>query len=190
VTKPFDGVVNNAGVGKLHRLGEVDLTVVDELTRFNLHAPINAVQAILPTLRQKGWGRIVNITSLVILGKVNRTAYAASKAALGSFTRTWALGACGSRHHRQRGRTRPHPDRVVPPQHARRQRGGTHLSRQYSDAALGTARGDRSGGRLPAFGGRQLYHRAGLSHANISTTRIYDHRRTRPEGSPTFKVAY
>jgi integrase/recombinase XerD len=29
-----------------------------------------------------------------------------------------------------------------------------------------------------------------LGHANIATTRIYDHRRTRPEGSPTFKVAY
>jgi integrase/recombinase XerD len=29
-----------------------------------------------------------------------------------------------------------------------------------------------------------------LGHANISTTRIYDHRQTRPEDSPTFKVAY
>jgi len=29
-----------------------------------------------------------------------------------------------------------------------------------------------------------------LGHANISTTRIYDHRRTRPEDSPTFKVVY
>jgi integrase/recombinase XerD len=29
-----------------------------------------------------------------------------------------------------------------------------------------------------------------LGHANISTTRIYDHRKTRPEDSPTFKVAY
>jgi integrase/recombinase XerD len=29
-----------------------------------------------------------------------------------------------------------------------------------------------------------------LGHANIATTRIYDHRRTRPEHSPTFKVAY
>jgi site-specific recombinase XerC len=29
-----------------------------------------------------------------------------------------------------------------------------------------------------------------LGHANIATTRIYDHRRTRPEVSPTFKVAY
>jgi site-specific recombinase XerD len=29
-----------------------------------------------------------------------------------------------------------------------------------------------------------------LGHSNISTTRIYDHRRTRPEDSPTFKVTY
>jgi integrase len=29
-----------------------------------------------------------------------------------------------------------------------------------------------------------------LGHANIATTRIYDHRRTRPEDSPTLKVAY
>jgi len=29
-----------------------------------------------------------------------------------------------------------------------------------------------------------------LGHANIATTRIYDHRRTRPEDSPTFKVSF
>jgi integrase/recombinase XerD len=29
-----------------------------------------------------------------------------------------------------------------------------------------------------------------LGHANMATTRIYDHRKTRPEDSPTFKVAY
>ena len=29
-----------------------------------------------------------------------------------------------------------------------------------------------------------------LAHANIATTRIYDHRKTRPEDSPTFKVDY
>jgi hypothetical protein len=31
---------------------------------------------------------------------------------------------------------------------------------------------------------------SGLGHANIATTRIYDHRKTRPEDSPTFKVNY
>jgi len=29
-----------------------------------------------------------------------------------------------------------------------------------------------------------------LGHANVSTTRVYDHRKTRPEDSPTFKVSY
>ena len=29
-----------------------------------------------------------------------------------------------------------------------------------------------------------------LSHANLTTTRIYDHRKTRPEDSPTFTVTY
>ena len=29
-----------------------------------------------------------------------------------------------------------------------------------------------------------------LGHANIATTRIYDHHKTRPEDSPTFKVNY
>ena len=29
-----------------------------------------------------------------------------------------------------------------------------------------------------------------LGHANIQTTRIYDRRNSRPEDSPTFKVAY
>ena len=29
-----------------------------------------------------------------------------------------------------------------------------------------------------------------LGHANIATTRIYDHRKTRPEDSPTFKISY
>ncbi|WP_404359461.1 tyrosine-type recombinase/integrase [Methylotuvimicrobium sp. KM1] len=29
-----------------------------------------------------------------------------------------------------------------------------------------------------------------LGHANISTTRIYDHRKMRPEDSPTFKINY
>ena len=29
-----------------------------------------------------------------------------------------------------------------------------------------------------------------LGHANVSTTRVYDHPKTKPEDSPTFKVSY
>lgn len=49
------------------------------------------MQALLPGMMGRGWGRVVNITSLTVLGAVQRTAYAAAKAALVSFTRSWAL---------------------------------------------------------------------------------------------------
>jgi NAD(P)-dependent dehydrogenase (short-subunit alcohol dehydrogenase family) len=75
----------------MHRVGEIDLKDVDDIMRVNLHPTIQTVQAILPTLRTKGWGRIVNISSLTVVGIAQRTAYAAAKAAINSFTRTWAL---------------------------------------------------------------------------------------------------
>ena len=87
----FDGVVNNVGLVRPQRLGEVELSALEEVLRVNLHPALQAVQAILPGLRARGWGRIVNISSLTILGGVERTAYAAAKSALVSFTRSWSL---------------------------------------------------------------------------------------------------
>lgn len=87
----FDGVVNNVGLARLAPVGEIDLADVDDLVRMNVHSAILATQAVLPTLREKGWGRIVNVTSLVVTGTPLRSAYAAAKAALNSLTRTWAM---------------------------------------------------------------------------------------------------
>ena len=67
------------------------MSALDEVLRVNLHPALQAVQATLPGMRRRGWGRVVNIASLTILGSVERTAYAAAKAALVSFTRSWAL---------------------------------------------------------------------------------------------------
>jgi NAD(P)-dependent dehydrogenase (short-subunit alcohol dehydrogenase family) len=87
----FDGVVNNLGMVRMHRLGEIDLDDLDDILRGNLHPTVQTVQAILPTLKSKGWGRIVNLSSLVVVGMAQRSAYASAKAAINSFTRTWAL---------------------------------------------------------------------------------------------------
>lgn len=87
----FDGIVNNVGLVKPQRLGEVDLSSFDEVMRVNLYPAIQGTQAILAGMKARGWGRIVNISSLTVLGSVERTAYAAAKAALISFTRNWAL---------------------------------------------------------------------------------------------------
>ncbi|MCE7030959.1 SDR family oxidoreductase [Jiella avicenniae] len=87
----FDGVVNNVGLVRPQPLGEVELAALEEVMRVNLHPALQAVQALLPGMRERGWGRIVNISSLTVLGSVERTAYAAAKAALVSFSRSWAL---------------------------------------------------------------------------------------------------
>lgn len=87
----FDGVINNVGYVRVAPIGEVDLNDLDDVLRINLIPTVQTVQALLPQMRAKGWGRVVNITSLVALGFAQRTSYAAAKAAVNSFTRTWGL---------------------------------------------------------------------------------------------------
>jgi len=87
----FDGLVNNVGLARVQPLGEVDLDDFDAVIRVNLHSALKATQAVLPGMRERGWGRVINISSLTVLGIAHRTSYAAAKAALISFTRTWAL---------------------------------------------------------------------------------------------------
>lgn len=88
----FDGVVNNVGFIRLGQIGEIDLDDMERQLLHNLIPTVQTVQALLPGMRQRGWGRVVNISSLVALGgHQKRTAYAGAKAAMISFTRSWAL---------------------------------------------------------------------------------------------------
>jgi NAD(P)-dependent dehydrogenase (short-subunit alcohol dehydrogenase family) len=87
----FDGLVNNVGMVRAEMVGNIQLDDLEEILRLNLYPTLQATQAILPGLRQRGWGRIVNISSLTTLGIIGRTSYAAAKSAIASFTRTWAL---------------------------------------------------------------------------------------------------
>ena len=86
-----DGIVNNVGLVRAEPLGNIAVETLEEVMRLNLHPALVAAQAALPGMRSRGWGRIVNISSLTVLGSVQRTSYAAAKAALVSFTRSWAL---------------------------------------------------------------------------------------------------
>ncbi|HTH95128.1 MAG TPA: SDR family oxidoreductase [Rhodocyclaceae bacterium] len=87
----IDGVVNNVGLVKPQVVGEITLESLDSVLSLNLHPAVQTTQAILPHMKEQGWGRVINISSLTVLGAPNRTAYAAAKSALISFSRTWAL---------------------------------------------------------------------------------------------------
>lgn len=88
---PIDAVVNNVGLVRPQALEEVTLDALDAVLDVNLRTAIQLTQAALPGMRGQGWGRVINIASLVALGAPQRTAYAAAKAALISCTRGWAL---------------------------------------------------------------------------------------------------
>ena len=84
-------LVNNVGGVMPEKLGAIDLQRMAALFDLNLRTAVQATQAVLPGMREREFGRIVNISSVTVLGFPERTSYAASKAALISFTRTWAL---------------------------------------------------------------------------------------------------
>jgi NAD(P)-dependent dehydrogenase (short-subunit alcohol dehydrogenase family) len=84
-------LVNNVGVVRPAWLTETALDDFDAVLRLNARSALQCLQTVLPTMRQRRFGRVVSISSRVTLGKPKRTAYAASKGAINAMTRTWAL---------------------------------------------------------------------------------------------------
>lgn len=87
----LDGVINNVGLVRPQWLPEVTPEALNDVLNVNLLPALLATQTALPGMQTRGWGRVVNVASLTVLGVPQRTAYAAAKAALVSFTRSWAL---------------------------------------------------------------------------------------------------
>jgi NAD(P)-dependent dehydrogenase (short-subunit alcohol dehydrogenase family) len=84
-------LVNNAGMVRPASLEETTPEDLAAVVALNLRAPLLCAQALLPAMREAGFGRIVNIASRAALGKELRSAYASTKAGLIGLTRTWAL---------------------------------------------------------------------------------------------------
>jgi 3-oxoacyl-[acyl-carrier protein] reductase len=88
----FDVLVNNAGINKIARVGELELADWDRIQAVNVRAPMTLCRALVRGMAERGYGRIVNISS--IFGDVSRSqraSYTASKYALRGLTRTLAL---------------------------------------------------------------------------------------------------
>ena len=82
-----DILINNAGINFNQLFEEIDLDVFLKIQQVNVLAPLLLMQAALPGMRKKRWGRIINISS--IWGKISmagRASYSASKFALDGMT--------------------------------------------------------------------------------------------------------
>jgi len=89
--RPVLHLVNNAGMIQVADIEDVTEADLLRTMALNITAPVLLMQALLPGMRQAGYGRVVNIGSRAALGKGGRSVYGASKAGLAGMTRTWAL---------------------------------------------------------------------------------------------------
>lgn len=82
-----DVLVNNAGINRNAPFLEISPEVFRLIQQVNVFAPFRLCQAALPAMKSRGWGRIVNVSS--IFGKISmahRASYSASKFALDGMT--------------------------------------------------------------------------------------------------------
>lgn len=87
---PVDILVNSAGVvGPNKPLWEVDPSDWDRTFAVNVRGTFNLCRAFAPGMRDRGWGRIVNVASIAGKdGNPNMSAYSASKAAVIALTKS------------------------------------------------------------------------------------------------------
>jgi 3-oxoacyl-(acyl-carrier-protein) reductase len=88
---PIQILVNNAGINRDKSFVKMTKLMWDEVLGVNLDGVFNMTQSVLPAMLEKGWGRIVNISSIVgQTGNFGQANYAATKGGLIAFSMTLA----------------------------------------------------------------------------------------------------
>ena len=87
-----DILVNNAGIQRVAPIDEFDPETWRLMQRLMLEAPFLLIRAVLPGMRERGWGRIVNISSVHgIRASPFKSAYVAAKHGLEGLSKVAAL---------------------------------------------------------------------------------------------------
>lgn len=82
-----DVLVNNAGINKLSPFAEIAPDDFDLIQAVNVRAPLVLCRAVVPRMRERRWGRLVNIASIwSVVSRPGRGSYSASKFALDGLT--------------------------------------------------------------------------------------------------------
>ena len=91
-----DILINNAGINIIGPIADFGLDDFSRIQRVNVEAPFLLCRAVIPGMREKGWGRIVNISSIWgKISKAERAAYSASKFAIDGLTAALAAEVAG-----------------------------------------------------------------------------------------------
>jgi 3-oxoacyl-[acyl-carrier protein] reductase len=89
---PIDILVNNAGIWNAMRIDQLEEERLEEMLNLNLKSVFRLCAAVSAAMRERGWGRIIGISSTAgLLGEPGHSHYAASKGALELLTRSLAV---------------------------------------------------------------------------------------------------
>ena len=87
----IDVVVNNAGITSDRSFLKMSRDQWHSVLLVNLDGPFNIISALLPSMCDRKWGRIINITSIVgQMGNFGQSNYAVAKGGMIAFTKTLA----------------------------------------------------------------------------------------------------
>ncbi|MGQ3017993.1 beta-ketoacyl-ACP reductase [Phenylobacterium sp.] len=89
---PVDVLVNNAGITRDGFFHKMDAEQWSEVIRVNMDSLFNMTRQVIEGMRERGWGRIINISSINgQKGQVGQTNYSAAKAGMIGFSKALAL---------------------------------------------------------------------------------------------------
>jgi NAD(P)-dependent dehydrogenase (short-subunit alcohol dehydrogenase family) len=91
-------LINNAAIYPSMRFEDYSIDEYRRVQQVNVEAAVLCCQGLLPGMKKRGYGRIVNVSSITFYGLLpNLYPYVASKAAIVGLTRAWAreFGAFG-----------------------------------------------------------------------------------------------
>ncbi|MBS1984652.1 MAG: SDR family oxidoreductase [Bdellovibrionales bacterium] len=92
VAGKIDILINNAGINNPEAIEQISDKNWQETLQINLTAPLKLIQGVAPGMKARGWGRIVNVSSVFsVVTREKRAAYSAVKSGLNGLTRTAAV---------------------------------------------------------------------------------------------------
>ena len=123
--------------------------------------PMALIERVLPGMRERGWGRILNVASTSVREPIAPLMLSNAHRCAGCRRSRRSRADRRRRHHVQHAADRPHRDRPARDDHGSLEAAEAAAQRRCRPGGSGTVAGDGRGGGVPVLAPRELRHRRG-----------------------------